>query len=64
MIKNKRTTINQSLLALLGSKSLVKLWWKSPNRGLKGEVPNALWKQGKHLQVMMYLLSHVHYEGS
>jgi hypothetical protein len=64
MIKNKRTRVNSALLALLGSKSLVKLWWKSPNKGLKGKVPNALWKQGKHLLVMMYVLTYSHMEGS
>jgi len=64
MIHNKRTRVNQALLSLLGNKSLVKLWWKSPNKGLKGEVPNALWKQGRCLQVMMYVLAHSQMEGS
>jgi len=63
MIRNKRTAINRALLSLLGDKSLVKKWWKSPNKGLKGKVPNALWKQGKRLYVTMYILSHVNYEG-
>jgi len=64
MIENKRTRVNSALLSLLGSKSLVKLWWKSPNKGLKGEVPNTLWKQGRCLQVMMYVLAHSQMEGS
>jgi len=64
MIKNKRTRVNSALLSLLGNKSLVKLWWKSPNKGLKGEVPNVLWKQNKHLQVMIYVLAHSQMEGS
>jgi len=64
MIKNKRTRVNLALLSLLGNKSLVKLWWKSPNKGLKGEVPTTLWKQGKHLRVMMYVLAHSQMEGS
>jgi len=64
MIRNKRTAINKALLSLLGDKSLVKKWWKSPNKGLQGKVPDALWKQNKRLYVMTYLLSHVQMEGS
>jgi len=64
MIKNKRTKLNLALLSLTGSKSLVKLWWKYPNKGLQGKIPNTLWKEKRYLQVMLYVMANLAMEGS
>ena len=45
--KTKRTTkdlLNALLLRLTGSRSLVVLWWKSPNKAFSGKTPIAMWK--------------------
>ena len=65
-LSNTRTQINDVLLHLLGSKSLVKRWWQSPNMALNGATPNSKWKGSSVDQhrVIMYVLSQVQPEGS
>lgn len=36
--------LNAILLRLTGSRSLVNLWWKSPNKAFSDKTPIAMWK--------------------
>lgn len=63
---NTKDLLNRVLLSLTGSKALVALWWKSPNKGLKGATPISLWKGSvfdKKL-VTMYVWQSATQEGS
>ena len=42
--RNTKDALNAILLRLTGSRSLVVLWWKSPNRAFGGKTPIAMWK--------------------
>ena len=42
--RNTKDKLNALLLRLTGSRSLVVLWWKSPNRAFGGKTPIAMWK--------------------
>jgi len=42
--RNTKDVLNALLLRLTGSRSLVVIWWKSPNRAFSGKTPIAMWK--------------------
>jgi len=42
--QNTKNKLNTLLLRLTGSRSLVVLWWKSPNKAFSGKTPIAMWK--------------------
>ena len=39
-----KNVLNDLLLRLTGSRSLVVIWWKSPNKAFSGKTPIAMWK--------------------
>ena len=45
MIKNQKTALNSSVLAIVGeNRQLAKRWWKSPNKAFDGKTPISMWK--------------------
>ena len=62
---NSKEIMNLLLVNLVG-KSLVKKWWKSPNKAFGGKTPISLWKgtSADQMQVKMYLVQSVMREGS
>ena len=42
--RNTKDVLNALLLRLTGSRSLVVIWWKSPNKAFSGKTPIAMWK--------------------
>ena len=62
---NSKEIMNLLLVNLVG-KSLVKQWWKSPNRAFGGKTPILLWKGSSRDQteVKLYLIKAVMQEGS
>lgn len=47
MIKNMKTSLNSSVLAIVGeNRQLAKRWWKSPNKAFDGKTPVSMWKGG------------------
>jgi hypothetical protein len=38
-----REELNRHLYALVGSESLVKQWWMTPNRAWQGREPDEIW---------------------
>ena len=62
---NIKEALNAVLVGLVG-KSLVKQWWKSPNKALGGRTPISLWKGSSkdQTEVKMYLIRAVMQEGS
>lgn len=62
---NIKEALNAVLVGLVG-KSLVKQWWKTPNKALGGRTPISLWKGSSRDQteVKLYLIRAVMQEGS
>jgi len=62
---NIKEALNATLVGLVG-KSLVKQWWKTPNKTLGGRTPISLWKGSTRGQteVKLYLIRAVMQEGS
>ena len=62
---NSKEIMNLLLVNLVG-KSLVKQWWKSPNRAFGGKTPILLWKgtTADQLKVTLYLVQACMQEGS
>ena len=62
---NIKEALNAALVGLVG-KSLVKHWWKSPNKAFGGRTPISLWKGSSRDQteVKLYLICAVMQEGS
>lgn len=62
---NIKEVLNAALVSLVG-KHLVKQWWKTPNKALKGKTPISLWKGSTRDQteVKLYLIKAVMQEGS
>jgi hypothetical protein len=42
---NKETICNKMLLSLLGSETLIELWWLSPNKAFDGRTPENVFKE-------------------
>jgi hypothetical protein len=55
----KKSTLNEILLQLLGSRELVELWWSSPNKAFDGEIPDDLLHSSRHQEVVKYILAQV-----
>jgi len=50
-----REELNQHLYALVGSESLVKQWWITPNRNWKGREPEEIWQRDPK-EVISYVM--------
>jgi hypothetical protein len=50
-----REELNQHLFALVGSESLVKQWWVTPNRNWKGQEPEEIWVRNPE-EVISYVM--------
>jgi len=63
---NTKDSMNSVLLVLLGSRSLVQQWWKTPNKAFDGKTPISLWKGTTKDQneVKLYLIQAIMQEGS
>ena len=63
---NTKDSMNSVLLVLLGSRSLVQKWWKSPNLAFNGKTPVSMWKgtTADKLMVKSYLIQALMQEGS
>ncbi len=53
----KKSTLNEILLQLLGSRELVERWWSSPNKAFDGEIPDDLLHSNRHQEVVNYILA-------
>jgi hypothetical protein len=52
---------DELLVAMLGKKELVNLWWTSPNKAFGNNTPNFAYDQSP-TEVLGYLNSHAHGE--
>lgn len=50
-----REELNQHLYALVGSESLVKQWWMTPNRAWQGREPEEIWHKNPE-DVISYVM--------
>jgi uncharacterized protein (DUF2384 family) len=50
-------SLNEILLALLGSQELVEAWWSSPNKTFDMEIPDDLMHTNRKNEVIRYILA-------
>ena len=50
-----REELDQHLFALVGSDSLVKQWWSTPNRAWRGREPQEIWDHNPD-EVVTYVM--------
>ena len=55
----KKSTLNEILIGVLGSKELVEQWWATPNKAFDMEIPDDLLHSNRHNEVVKYIYAQV-----
>lgn len=58
-----RDSLNTLVTALVGSESLSKIWWQTPNKAFNNRTPNSLLNREEWIKVKDYLFHHAYCGG-